>query len=1105
LASEANWKIDAVAKCDGSEIAHAVGKMIMDSNKKRLIEVDFPLEQVSLDSVHEKNVRHGHISTLHIWPARRPLAASRAALIGTLLPDPGNAQERRAIYRRLAGEVIETIEQKKVGGRVVEKTKRETRGGILHWGRESGPDLDWFRKKIRDAYGGHPPKVLDPFAGGGAIPLEAMRLGCDVTAIDLNPVAWLILKCTLEYPQKLRGQTRPLPAFALQDQDFMEALLKAKGLKGAALKRQVSNLVTGGNGVDVEPALFNHESFLKADLAWQVRAWGRWVLAEARKQLGHRYPTYAEFQPLKPNDRTFGARPLQLLKLDADGKSNVTQLNAGFDAVYLKDPRNPRWVMKPTVAYLWARTVRCKGCRATIPLLKTRWLAKKDKKRVVLTFTLNAERTGVFFFVETNVPQVGGNAAQRREHDKRKGAGTMTRSGAQCPCCPTIMTAEDIRLEGQAGRLGMVMTGVVVDGPDGKEYRAPTPHELTTATIADADIKAVYADIPFGVPTEAIPVGGSRSGGGSPFTTPLFGLDQWAKLFTDRQLLALGVLTSIVRSLANKIDKSSADKIDKFSADWFEALIAFLAVTNDRIADRSSTIAHWDVGYEKVANTFTGFRLPISWDFCETSILSDTTGSYSGQLEWVARCIEHAQKSTTDGSRSHCHQESAMQLDGEYDVIITDPPYYDAIPYSDLMDFFYVWLRRVTRGLSREIDASFCEPLGPKWNHTTNDGELIDDASRFGGNRVHSTKAYEDGMARVFRACYEALRPDGRLVVVFANKQPSAWETLVAALIRSGFVVDGSWPIQTEMGNRTRAMASAALASSVWLVCKKRPTVRPGWDTSVISEMRERIHTQLRTFWDAGIRGPDFVWAATGPALEAFSKYPVVKKADQANTQMTVSEFLREVRRLVVDFVVGRVLTHGDATEMAASLDDVTTYYLLHRNDFGIDDAPIGACILYALSCNLSDNELADRFDILSRTGGTLFDDVEESEDREDDEDVDGVDGGSGGKGNKVRLKAWNQRKGKTLGYEMPGGHPVPLIDQAHRLMHLWRAGDEAKVDEYLDTRGLKRNALFAQLLQALIELAPANSEERSILESVSNHIAARGGISAPRQIGMEV
>ena len=202
----------------------------MTPKDKRLIEVAFPLKQVSLDSVHEKNVRHGHISTLHIWPARRPLAASRAALIATLLPDPGNPEKRKEILERMAGRVIEKIERKRVGGRTVEKVKEETIGGILHWKRENDPDIQWFRDEIRKAYGGRAPKVLDPFAGGGAIPLEAMRLGCDVTAMDINPVAWFILKCTLEYPQKLAGQTRPLPEFALKDREFMEGIPENKGI-----------------------------------------------------------------------------------------------------------------------------------------------------------------------------------------------------------------------------------------------------------------------------------------------------------------------------------------------------------------------------------------------------------------------------------------------------------------------------------------------------------------------------------------------------------------------------------------------------------------------------------------------------------------------------------------------------------------------------------------------------------------------------------------------------------------------------------------------------------------------------------------------------------
>ena len=354
------------------------------TNPKRLIEVAFPLKQVSLDSVHEKNVRHGHISTLHIWPARRPLAASRAALIATLLPDPGDAEERRDILLRMAGRVTKKVERKRVNGRVVEKMKEETEGGILHWGRENGPDLEWFRKEIRKAYGGRAPKVLDPFAGGGAIPLEAMRLGCEVTAMDINPVAWFILKCTLEYPQKLAGQTRPLPEFALADREFMEAFLKAKGFKGARLRTFLERMGHGkGEGVQLGD-LSQDDSLDQADLAWHVRAWGRRVLARARKELASYYPTYAEFQPLTPTGEE-EQRPSSLLDLDENGVAQLDPLNEEFDAAYLKDPDNPRWVAKPTVAYLWARTVTCKQCRATLPLLKTRWLCKKDTKRVLLT------------------------------------------------------------------------------------------------------------------------------------------------------------------------------------------------------------------------------------------------------------------------------------------------------------------------------------------------------------------------------------------------------------------------------------------------------------------------------------------------------------------------------------------------------------------------------------------------------------------------------------------------------------------------------------------------------------------------------------------------
>ncbi|HEV3255645.1 MAG TPA: DUF1156 domain-containing protein [Gemmataceae bacterium] len=437
----------------------------------RLIEHAFPLKQASLDSVHEKNVRHGHISTLHIWPARRPLAACRAALIATLLPDPGTPEERQALCEKIGGKVVKRMEKKKMpGGSTVEREKEQTEGGILHWGRETenAETLDWFREEIRNAYGGRAPKVLDPFAGGGAIPLEAMRLGCEATAIDINPVAWFILKCTLEYPQKLAGQKRPLPAFILKDRDFMEAFLKAQGLGKSEVRAKLKEMGLSAEGGQ---SSFMAEVTFDADLAWHVRAWGQWVLAAARKELARFYPVYADFEPLDPGMKSYERQPMRLVLLKEDGTPDMTALNGEFSDDYLADPRNPRWVAKPTVAYLWARTVTCKNCRATAPLLKTRWLCKKDRKRVLLTMEPNRDKTGVVFDVETDVPVKGSNAAQRREHDKRLGAGTMSRAGAKCPCCGTIMTWEDLRTEGQAQRFGQILLGTVIDGMNGKSVR----------------------------------------------------------------------------------------------------------------------------------------------------------------------------------------------------------------------------------------------------------------------------------------------------------------------------------------------------------------------------------------------------------------------------------------------------------------------------------------------------------------------------------------------------------------------------------------------------------------------------------------------------------
>jgi len=814
------------------------------SDFPRLIEFAFPLKQASLDSVHEKNVRHGHISTLHIWPARRPLAACRAALIATLLSDPGDPEKRRELCEKIGGQVKKIVERKKMpNGSIVEREKEVTEGGILHWYGEpktkderaivqkQKDDVEWFREEIRKAYGGRTPRVLDPFAGGGAIPLEAMRLGCEVTAVDINPVAWFILKCTLEYPQKLAGQTRPLPGFILSNEEFMLAFFeKAKGqTKGEAkstyrkLQARLRHREPERRTAEAEQwHLFtSHEVDIEADLAWHVRAWGQWVLDLARRDLAKCYPVYADFQPLKPG-KAYERQPMRLVSLKEDGVRDIESLNAEFSVEYLAHKLNPRWVAKPTVAYLWARTVTCKNCRATLPLLKTRWLAKKDRKRVVLTMTPKSDGTGVDFGVDANVPVKGGNAAQRRENDKKSGAGTMSRAGARCPCCPAIMTMEDMRVEGQAGRLGAVMTAVVVDGPNAKEYRLPAKHELSIAAPSDGELERAFSDFPFGIPDEPTPSAEALG-----MRVPLYGFDAWQKLFTSRQLLAMGTFVRHTRNAR------AAMTPDDQAPEWSEALRAYLAVAVDRLADRLATLCTWDQGYTKVNHVFHRYALPMTWDFCEGNPLSDTTGNYGAGIEWAALYVDHALKATASSPNATVELHSAVNDTRRlFDLIFTDPPYYDAIPYSDLMDFFYVWLRRSLWGGSAEINSAFAGILSPKWDHDKNDGELIDEASRHGGDRALSKRIYEDGMFRAFAACNRALEQSGHLVIVFAHKQPDAWETLVSAIIRAGFVVDASWPIQTEMTTGLRNVGRASLASSVWLICKKRPeTAVAGWDT----------------------------------------------------------------------------------------------------------------------------------------------------------------------------------------------------------------------------------------------------------------------------------
>jgi adenine-specific DNA methylase len=1023
------------------------------TDKPRLIEVAFPLRQASLASVHEKNVRHGHISTLHIWPARRPLAACRAALLCTLLPDPGDPLKRQQLLDKIGGRVVtKKVKETDDDGVVIESEKEVVEDGVLAWGTENSPAMDEFRRMIREFYGGEAPKVLDPFAGGGAIPLEAMRLGCDVTASDLNPVAWFILKCTLDYPQQLAGKKWPLPDFVREWPDFVEDFLAGK------IKKRKGNNKTHFT----DPNQLQLLQLPEADLAWHVRAWGRWVLERSRADLAGRYPVV--------NDEL-------------------------------------------TIAYLWARTARDKQPPyGRIPLLKTFWLCKKKGRRAALLPVPNADRSGVTFQL---LQEADLDKPERiiREHaflgeweinadnfTDFLNKGTKNRAGIWSPCTgrPGLisLTMDDLERQGTQGLLDAQMTAVVVDRRKRKgkgtvkRYRLPVAQEQAAAKVEIEDIEDAFQSIPHGIPKEPIIEDAKRN-----TWCATYGVNTWDKLFTPRQLVSLAVFAKHIREASQIIAET-----DEVRA---EMVGAYLICAFDKMLDYENTCTSWYLANEQITHLFNRFAIPIKWDFAEASPIGGASGSWESMVQSVTRSIDTCVALPTGMRAPKSELKSALQTDtARLDAVVTDPPYYEAIGYAVVMDFFYVWLRRMLSKRSSLFDDAFREPLSPKWNHEKNDGELVDDAKRFDGDRGKSKANYETGMARVFQRACANLSDLGRIVLVFANKDVEAWETLIAALIRGGAVVSASWPIQTEMPNRTRGISSAALSSSVWIVCRKRPTTAAaGWGENVLDQMKQTLFDPRETlggrnilqyFFDLGIRGPDFMWAALGPALEAYSAHPFVKKT--GGGILTVPEFLKEVRRLVLQFSLGELPGFKDiAAETqgrgeSLELDPVTQYYLLHRAYFGFEPAPAGACILYANACGKNETELKVVWNVLDQCGRAAPGKPGRPRTSENGDDEEAEDEG---KGNEYRLVEWDERASRESLGEPRGGLTAPLVDRLHRLMWLFQQNRTSEVQQLFDTWGLASERAFKPLLQAVRELALRDKQdtERRLVEALATQL----------------
>ncbi len=807
---------------------------------KRLAEVDFPIAVVSRHAAREKSIRHGHPSTLHLWWARRPLASCRAVLLGLLLPDPCDPL-CPAGFKAKARELLP-----QVGGCNPGTTDEDLRrallkfiGDVANWDHAANPAyLEVSRALVKAAHGEETPLVVDPFAGGGSIPLEALRLGCEAFASDLNPVAGLILKVMLE----------DIPRFS-HHRDT---------------ERTEENKRT-----PLRPLLLRGES----SLAEELRRVGREIKEQAEREL-------AEFYPRDPD----GATP---------------------------------------IAYLWARTVRCEApnCGAEIPLVRSFWLCKKPNRKVALravfphlTFEIFEPKS------EKDVPE-----------------GTVSRARAKCLCCGAVLPPERVRaqLVAQRGgadvmfhhrgaestekrdsvssvspwcRTGGARLLAVVTrkpGQSGRHYRLPTDRDYEAVWKAQQRLAEILDEWERGgrqglcpVPDEPLPPVGTLG-----FRVQRYGMLEWGDLFTARQKLALVTLSRLVREFTTEAQRTLRE--DKMSKAVREAL----ALVVNRLADGSSSLTRWQNAAEKISNNFSRQALPIVWDFAEANIFGDATRSLSSMFEWVS---EYAQVQANLGmGHVQLADATAHPLpDASATVWFTDPPYYDAVPYADLSDFFFVWLKRALPGhplLRDPFDPT--NPLTPKSREAVqNERSETDDG------RPKDKAFYEATMAKAFAEGRRVLREDGVGAIVFAHKTTEGWEALRSGLIRGGWAITASWPIATEMASRLRARESAALATSIHLVCRPRPDDAPVGDwADVLRELPKRVGDWMERLQSEGIRGADLVFACIGPALEIFSRYAKVETAE--GREVTLAEYLEKVWEVVGRTALENVL--GTAEDRA--------------------------------------------------------------------------------------------------------------------------------------------------------------------------------------------
>ncbi|WP_326545190.1 DUF1156 domain-containing protein [Mycolicibacterium sp. ND9-15] len=737
--------------------------------KRKLIEVALPLEAINRESAREKSIRHGHPSTLHLWWARRPLAAARAVLFAQLVDDPSSRPDEFPTeeLQRKERDRLHTLIERLV---VWENIRDEKLLAQAH-------------AEILKSTNGNPPPILDPFAGGGTIPLEAQRLGLEAHASDLNPVAVLINKALIEIPPKFRDQSPVFPGLAESE------IRDWKGAEG---------------------------------LAADVRTYGAWMRDEAEKRIGHLYPKAT---------------------LPDGSKATV-------------------------IAWIWARTVTCPNpaCGIEMPLVRSWWLGKKKGKEA--------------YAVPRVVADSSHPSGQRLRfdigHDKRGPAtdGTMSgRQGGLCPACNSLASVDYIRSEGKAQRMGNALLAIVAEGNRQRVYLEPE-----VAHVEAADVEA---------PDDI--VSGEIADNPRWFSPPAYGLTKFSDLFTNRQLVALTTFSDLVAEARDRV------LTDGGSSDYADAVATYLGFAVSRLADYGSTVSTWmpDPKNEGIRNTFARQAIPMTWDFAEANPFSDASGNFAFMLRGIGRVLD----ALVPHNGAVVGQADASSRPYSGFVVSTDPPYYDNIGYSDLSDFFYVWLRRSLRPVHPKLLSTMLVPKAE---------ELVANPYRHNGKNG-ARQFFEDGFRSVFARAREFTPDDFPITVWYAFKQSESddsgaastgWETLLEGMIRSGWEITSTWPSRSERGGRMISVGTNALASSIVLSLRPRPegsatTDRRGFIASLESE----LPAALRKLEQGMIAPVDLPQAAIGPGMAVFSRYDGVLEPD--GSKMTVRSALARINEIL--------------------------------------------------------------------------------------------------------------------------------------------------------------------------------------------------------------